>query len=130
MVGAAIAEANGIVPPGWVQAGLTVPYVLQFPLAPAEGLLLVSQGFTAGKTGVYLCVFVCICVSIILCSAVIYIVQLHVVLSHTATVIMHVCSFDSRWQLLLCLTLYSSISAVSAINSLKKCVVFFTSYAY
>jgi hypothetical protein len=53
MVGAAIAEANGIVPPGWVQAGLTVPYVLQFPLAPAEGLLLVSQGFTAGKTGVY-----------------------------------------------------------------------------
>ena len=52
MVGAAIAEANGIAPPGWVQAGLTVPYVLQFPLAPAEGLLLVSQGFTAGKTGV------------------------------------------------------------------------------
>jgi hypothetical protein len=51
MVGAAVAEATGVVPEGWVAAGLQVPQQLLFPLAPAQGLLLVSQGFTAGKSG-------------------------------------------------------------------------------
>ncbi|CAM9377625.1 unnamed protein product, partial [Discosporangium mesarthrocarpum] len=49
MMGAAIAEARGDMPPETVLAALHGPQKIRVPLAPAEGLVLESQAFTRNK---------------------------------------------------------------------------------
>lgn len=49
MVGSAIAEAAGVVPRGTNAIALHTPYSIDLFRAPAEGLVLTSQGFTASR---------------------------------------------------------------------------------
>ncbi|CAM9496113.1 unnamed protein product [Chrysoparadoxa australica] len=46
MMGSAIGEARGVFRPGHTLAALQAPFKIPVPLAPAEGLMLCSQGFT------------------------------------------------------------------------------------
>jgi hypothetical protein len=45
MIGAGLLVARGVVPPDTVAIALQLPYKLNFPLVPAEGLFLRYAGF-------------------------------------------------------------------------------------
>lgn len=51
MVGAAVLVSRGILPESALELSLLAPYFFNFPLAPAEGLILVNAGFERNVNG-------------------------------------------------------------------------------
>jgi tRNA U38,U39,U40 pseudouridine synthase TruA len=53
MIGAGLLVARGVVPPDTVAIALQLPYKLNFPLVPAEGLFLRYAGFAFSGNKVF-----------------------------------------------------------------------------
>jgi hypothetical protein len=51
MIGAAVLVSRGILPESALELSLLAPYFINFPLAPAEGLILVNAGFERNVNG-------------------------------------------------------------------------------
>mmetsp|Transcript_20481 Transcript_20481/g.19807 ORF Transcript_20481/g.19807 Transcript_20481/m.19807 type:complete len:633 (-) Transcript_20481:154-2052(-) len=51
MIGAAVLVSRGVLPESALELALTGPYFINFPLAPAEGLILVNAGFERNSNG-------------------------------------------------------------------------------
>jgi tRNA U38,U39,U40 pseudouridine synthase TruA len=51
MIGASLLIARGILPETAMDMALLSPYFINFPLAPAEGLIVVNAGFERNSNG-------------------------------------------------------------------------------